>query len=121
MYLPKLSLSGNNQLDQLLPSLGISDIFTSCAGIRGVSQQTIPVKISMVSWKPPVSGPLVTQHASPLFLTHSIHRGALAAPFPVLGLRHTGPGHEGLPIRGGSQKRKWQVITPSGDLGTGGC
>ncbi|EFB15246.1 hypothetical protein PANDA_009255, partial [Ailuropoda melanoleuca] len=46
LYFPKFSLSGKRQLEQLLPSMGMSDISSYCVGITGISLQTIPLRIS---------------------------------------------------------------------------
>uniref|UniRef100_G1LI90 Serpin domain-containing protein n=1 Tax=Ailuropoda melanoleuca TaxID=9646 RepID=G1LI90_AILME len=46
LYFPKFSFSGKRQLEQLLPSMGMSDISSYCVGITGISLQTIPLRIS---------------------------------------------------------------------------
>lgn len=68
LYFPKFSLSGKRQLEQLLPSMGMSDISSYCVGITGISLQTIPLRISRVSSTPP--GVWAIYNAPP-FLLHS--------------------------------------------------
>ncbi|XP_045417433.1 alpha-1-antitrypsin-like [Lemur catta] len=46
LYFPKFSLPGNIQLDKLLPTIGISDLFSYHAQISGMSLQTMPTKVS---------------------------------------------------------------------------
>lgn len=39
LYLPKFSASGSYNLDQLLPQLGIQDLFTQRANLSGIAAQ----------------------------------------------------------------------------------
>nr|XP_012594100.1 alpha-1-antitrypsin-like [Microcebus murinus] len=46
LYFPKFSLPGNVQLDNLLPTIGMSDIFSYHAHLWGISLQTMPMRVS---------------------------------------------------------------------------
>ncbi|XP_007529159.2 hibernation-specific plasma protein HP-55-like [Erinaceus europaeus] len=49
LFLPKFSLNGTAQMDQLLPAVGISEIFRHRMGIRGISVQTSPMRLFKVA------------------------------------------------------------------------
>ncbi|XP_074147487.1 alpha-1-antichymotrypsin-like isoform X2 [Sminthopsis crassicaudata] len=46
LYLPKFSISGNYELEKILPAIGIKELFTDRANLSGISGQTKNIKIS---------------------------------------------------------------------------
>ena len=48
LYLPKFSIEGSYQLEEVLPKLGIRDIFTSDADLTGISNHST-IRVSEVS------------------------------------------------------------------------
>lgn len=83
LYLPKFSIEGSYQLEEVLPKLGIRDIFTSDADLTGISNHST-IRVSEVS---PEAPERLLPEMSILFcyiLFHSIHPIPHSKFFPSL-------------------------------------